>query len=176
MFRQHFGSGLPTFSQHSVRRLTHAVGLQVAFGMPRILNNIHRTIMQAGQSFSPSLPNIGRLPRYLPNQGYPENWPRIRRWVLKRDGYQCRATWMDGYGITHRCQNRKHLHVHHLIPLSKGGSSTAENLETQCEGHHVSQHPHLRNYINHPPDFQPYFPQSQPYYSQPYPTYPIPLY
>jgi len=155
---------MPFFtSPHNIRSLTRLVGLQVVFRMPRMLHGIHRSIMSAGQSLIPSVQNMGSISFY-PRE-YPTNWSQIRRWVLKRDGYQCRVTWIDVYGIPRRCQNKKHLHVHHLTPLSEGGSSNAENLVTQCEEHHVAQHPHLRNYINHS--------QSE---SQPYSAYLAPFY
>lgn len=162
--------GAPFFtSPRNVRRLTHAVGLSIAFRMPKTLNNIHRSIMHAGQSFIPSVQSMGSIPFCL--KGYPTNWHQIRRWVLNRDGHQCRNTWIDEYGMVHRCQNRRKLHAHHLVPISKGGTSTSENLITHCESCHSTKHKYLhRNCLQehgYPPIItpsqycQPQFPQFQ---------------
>ena len=66
--------------------------------------------------------------------GYPSNWDEIRAQVLKRDGYKC-------------CNDPTHtgkLHVHHIYPLSKGGSNRLSNLQTMCEKCHEDLHPHMK--------------------------------
>lgn len=54
----------------------------------------------------------------------PRNVPlRIRRTVLRRDGFKC----VD-------CKHTdKPLHVDHIIPLSRGGTNHLENLQTLCD-------------------------------------------
>lgn len=65
---------------------------------------------------------------------YPPDWDDIRKKILQRDGYRCQ-----------RCgRTDTELHVHHIVPLSKGGSSDPSNLITLCRECHESIHPHLR--------------------------------
>jgi len=59
---------------------------------------------------------------------YPENWENIRNYILSRDKNQCRI-----------CGKLDDLHVHHVKPISKGGSHTAQNLITLCKDCHASQ-------------------------------------
>lgn len=68
--------------------------------------------------------------------GYPPNWEEISREVRERDGYRCTHA---GCGETSLA-----LHVHHVIPLSRGGSNALSNLATLCEKHHASKHMHMR--------------------------------
>ena len=66
--------------------------------------------------------------------GYPTNWEEIIRAVRERDGYRC----------TQCGETSVVLHVHHVIPLSKGGSNSMSNLVTLCEKHHTAKHDHMR--------------------------------
>ncbi len=66
--------------------------------------------------------------------GYPSNWLDISKTVRERDAYRCRYC-----GSSDRI-----LHVHHIIPLSKGGSNSLSNLITLCEKCHSRKHPHMR--------------------------------
>jgi 5-methylcytosine-specific restriction endonuclease McrA len=49
---------------------------------------------------------------------------RVRREVWRRDQGRC----VD-------CGSRERLEFDHIIPLSRGGSNTARNLELRCESH-----------------------------------------
>jgi len=51
----------------------------------------------------------------------------IRYNVFERDGFRCRAC-----GISRDDNDYIVLCVDHIIPLSKGGSSTMDNLQTLC--------------------------------------------
>ena len=51
---------------------------------------------------------------------------RLRAEVFKRDGYRC----VD-CGLT--AKDGAKLHVHHIIPVSKGGKNELSNLATNCE-------------------------------------------
>jgi len=68
---------------------------------------------------------------------YPVNWNEIIARVKERDNYTCR-----------KCNKRFtsfELRVHHMIPLSKGGSNNDTNLQTLCDNCHNSKHFHLKN-------------------------------
>lgn len=75
----------------------------------------------------------------IDREDYGINWGILREQILSRDSYECQES--DGY-----C--RGPLQIHHLIPLSKGGSNVAHNLETLCVYHHSLKHEHLRNKDN----------------------------
>jgi hypothetical protein len=62
-------------------------------------------------------PNTKRLPGW--------EWERIRKHVLKRDGWLCLLCLARGH-------YRKALEVDHRIPLSQGGSNELDNLQSLC--------------------------------------------
>lgn len=64
---------------------------------------------------------------------YPVNWDEIRQKVLTRDSYKCG-----------NCEQANDLHVHHIIPLSRGGSNRITNLITLCKKCHSLLHPHMQ--------------------------------
>ena len=66
-------------------------------------------------------------------ENYPENWSEIRSNILKRDNHACC-----------NCRYTKKLHVHHIVPLSRGGTNNETNLITLCEKCHIMIHPHMR--------------------------------
>lgn len=78
---------------------------------------------------------IIELQSHLCENGYPSNWEEISRSVRERDDYHCKSCETD-------CQI---LHVHHVIPLSRGGSNNISNLITLCEKCHINKHPHMRS-------------------------------
>lgn len=55
--------------------------------------------------------------------------------VNLRDQGQC--THISQFG---RCQQKRWLDQHHVIPVSRGGSNEIENLTTLCHAHHKLQH------------------------------------
>ena len=65
---------------------------------------------------------------------YPNDWEEIRIRILKRDSFTC-CNCGDADTI---------LHVHHVVPLSSGGTSTDSNLISLCENCHISVHAHMR--------------------------------
>ncbi len=71
----------------------------------------------------------------LNKEDYGEDWISIRNNVLERDNFECQE--FNAY-----CSDT--LHVHHIIPLSKGGTNAIDNLITLCEYHHSLKHPHMR--------------------------------
>lgn len=57
---------------------------------------------------------------------------RVRKLVLERDNYACRA-----------CGSRPgapNLEVHHIKPLSMGGSRSPRNCKTLCRKCHIKLH------------------------------------
>lgn len=68
---------------------------------------------------------------------YPENWSNIIALVKTRDNFTCS-----------KCKKiftSYELRVHHMIPLSKGGSNSESNLQTLCGNCHKLKHPHMKN-------------------------------
>ena len=59
-------------------------------------------------------------------------WKIICKGILKRDGYKCVG-----------CGNTRRLQVHHIIPVSAGGSDDPSNLITLCSDCHEQIHPWL---------------------------------
>ena len=55
----------------------------------------------------------------------------LKHFVFKRDLGQCRF-----HAGAKRCSSRIHLEIHHRVPVSEGGSDTAENLVLLCSAHH----------------------------------------
>ncbi|MCX6558684.1 MAG: HNH endonuclease [Candidatus Aminicenantes bacterium] len=74
------------------------------------------------------------LRSHLCENGYPSNWEEVSRAVRERDDYHCKSCGTE-YQV---------LHVHHVIPLSRGGSNNISNLITLCEKCHINKHPHMR--------------------------------
>ena len=52
------------------------------------------------------------------------------------DGAQCTHVGSDGK----RCPEKRWLQVHHIVPVSQGGSNDPENLTTLCWHHHDLVH------------------------------------
>lgn len=46
---------------------------------------------------------------------------KLRFYIYERDGYRCR-----------KCGSENNLEIDHIIPISKGGKSTPNNLQTLC--------------------------------------------
>jgi len=56
-------------------------------------------------------------------------WFSLRREILERDGYECQ-----------NCTNQSNLCVHHIVPISEGGSESKSNLVTLCRRCHRAAH------------------------------------
>jgi len=63
------------------------------------------------------------IPQYILNQ------------VILRDKGRCSFQKHE-----RRCNHRRHLDIHHIIPVKDGGQNTVENLATLCEMHHIYLH------------------------------------
>jgi hypothetical protein len=62
---------------------------------------------------------------------YPPDWGVRRKAVLKRAGEKCED---EGCGET------KDLDIHHILPISKGGSHSLDNLICLCHSCHRDRH------------------------------------
>lgn len=60
---------------------------------------------------------------------YPPDWDKRRESLINKKGEFCS-----------KCGSTSHLHVHHIKPLSKGGSNELTNLTLLCEACHSAEH------------------------------------
>ncbi len=60
--------------------------------------------------------------------GYPPFWKYLRSVVISRDYNRCQVT---------GCPSRLELHVHHMRPVSEGGTHSPDNLVSLCDFHHA---------------------------------------
>jgi hypothetical protein len=68
-------------------------------------------------------------------KGYPDDWATRRKKVKKRDAWECQSCGRKG-GPRGTAQ----LHVHHIVPKSKGGSHALSNLKLLCDQCHADIH------------------------------------
>lgn len=69
--------------------------------------------------------------------------------VALRDQNQCTFT-ASAASRKLRCDQKRWLDVHHIVPLNEGGSDDLENLTTLCKAHHRMSHRSLsRSATNH---------------------------
>lgn len=52
--------------------------------------------------------------------------------------------WARDKGMCVSCRVNKGSDVHHIVPLSRGGTTTKANLITLCAECHAKRHKHLR--------------------------------
>lgn len=79
---------------------------------------------------SDSAPQAGRTGTRAPAD--PRRIPAaVRRAVWERDGGRCTFTSADG----HRCAERSRVELDHVVPVARGGRSTAANLRLLCRAH-----------------------------------------
>lgn len=76
-------------------------------------------------------------------KNYPANWEEIREEVIEENNHECIG-----------CQRTSTpLEIHHVIPVSQGGSHAKSNLEPVCPDCHAAAHgeqmaPTVRWYTN----------------------------
>ena len=58
----------------------------------------------------------------------PPGWERVRRRVLRRDGYRCYVCGAEGAS-----------QVDHIIPVSRGGTDDESNLASICNACHAAK-------------------------------------
>ncbi|MFD5384257.1 HNH endonuclease [Streptomyces sp. NPDC127074] len=75
----------------------------------------------------------------MPNQGrrsapLPKGWHRIRRRILKRDGWMCQREIATGGKCAEPANE-----VDHIVPASHDGGDGDDNLESLCTWHHAQK-------------------------------------
>ena len=60
----------------------------------------------------------------------------VRHEAVRRDGNQCTYVSPEG----RRCSQKRWLHFHHIIEVSKGGPNVASNIRLLCNAHHKLEH------------------------------------
>lgn len=63
---------------------------------------------------------------------YSDSWKLLIVEVKTRDNFQCVI-----------CSKKESLEVHHILPLSRGGTNSKRNLITLCHICHSKRHKHL---------------------------------
>lgn len=83
---------------------------------------------------------VTERPSNRTNEEYPPNWDKLRRQAYQNDDYRCRNCRVGG---------GKHgeieLHAHHIVPRSKRGNDTIDNLATLCSSCHNLVHDHMES-------------------------------
>ena len=87
---------------------------------------------------------VRKAERASPKKPAPTPEPRGRRprpaavnhAVNRRDQGRCAHQEENG----NRCQERRWLHVHHRLPVARGGTNDPQNLVTLCSAHHAMHH------------------------------------
>lgn len=74
---------------------------------------------------------IGSLDSDDPARAAQDVPPRVRRFVIRRDGGKCRVP---------GCRSTRCLELHHIVARILGGSHDAENLILLCDGCHAAHH------------------------------------
>jgi hypothetical protein len=88
----------------------------------RIVFKFKLTAVEGQDDFSIPVPKQSQSRRIIPT--------RVKLEVWKRDGGKCA-----------KCGSTQDLHFDHIIPYSKGGSSTtAENIQLLCGKHNIQKH------------------------------------
>ncbi len=73
---------------------------------------------QRGKAFAPPPPVVNTVSPIIDSRYISDP---IRRAVLARDQYRCRS-----------CGSQSYLELDHIIPLSRGGATSYENLQVLC--------------------------------------------
>lgn len=67
-------------------------------------------------------------------------WGQTRTAILRRDNYTCQYR---GCGLYSPPPKHGALHVHHVLPISRGGTNAHSNLITLCHPCHRKTHEEL---------------------------------
>lgn len=79
-------------------------------------------------------------PKYRYLHDYPPDWYKRQRYIIKKYDNKCAEC-----GSKHQSYHGHIIfHVHHIVPLKKGGDNSFENLTYLCEYCHAKKHPHMK--------------------------------
>ena len=106
----------------SYNGIFHLVDSWTEKNKKRIVFKFKLTAVEGEEDFSIPVPSHSKPRRIIPT--------RVKLEVWKRDGGKCV-----------KCGSEKDLHFDHIIPWSKGGSSsTSENVQLLCGKHNLQKH------------------------------------
>jgi len=77
--------------------------------------------------------------KFRDTKGYPEDWSYRRELIIRKFKSKC-------ISCDERIENN--IHIHHIVPISKGGDHSLDNLELLCEKCHCEKHPKLKTLID----------------------------
>ena len=108
---------------------------------PRLRTYPNKSIWPRNYSSVPFGTELGYFlkalqPTQIQKAGYPPNWDRWSISVKRKAGYRCQKCGVAG--------DRVKLATHHIIPISKGGSTSSGNLICLCEKCHSMSHSRMR--------------------------------
>ncbi|MBI3296039.1 MAG: HNH endonuclease [Deltaproteobacteria bacterium] len=97
-----------------------------------------RSVARKRKASPPERPVATVVQPYQPMTHYKRNSIRwqLRYDVVFRDKHQCTHIHPDGT----RCEERRFLHIHHIIPVHLGGQDVLDNVTTLCSNHHSFLH------------------------------------
>lgn len=92
-----------------------------------------RAVRRASRRYEEAQARLRKLGVIEERGVYPRNWDSLRRSVYARDRHRCTLCGRKG-------GRRLALHAHHIVPLSRGGTNTLDNLATLCGDCHREVH------------------------------------
>jgi 5-methylcytosine-specific restriction endonuclease McrA len=92
-----------------------------------------RAVKRASKQYERAQRELRKLGVIEETGDYPRNWNSLRRHVYVRDRHCCTACGRKG-------GRKVALHAHHVVPLSRGGRNTLDNLVTLCGDCHREAH------------------------------------
>jgi 5-methylcytosine-specific restriction endonuclease McrA len=92
-----------------------------------VLYESHLRKRKCGATDRPQRPRPTQSVRHVP--------AHVRRAVWARDGGRCTFVSEDG----HRCGARRRLQYDHVVPIARGGESTADNVRLRCSPHNYHE-------------------------------------
>jgi 5-methylcytosine-specific restriction endonuclease McrA len=91
-----------------------------------------RAIRRAAKDYERAQERLRKLGVIEETRVYPRNWASLRANALARDRRRCTRCGARG--------RRVELHVHHIVPLARGGRNALDNLTTLCRDCHQIAH------------------------------------
>lgn len=107
--------------------------LKEASGRWSLFGRRERAVRKASKEYERAQGKLRKLGVIEERTVYPRNWDSLRRHVYTRDRHRCQSCGRKG-------SRKVRLHAHHIIPLSRGGTNTLDNLTTLCSECHRRVH------------------------------------